>query len=93
MDRAVTVGTSAVIAADRNPQRQRIMFTNNGANDIYVAPGPGANTSSSIPIKANGGSLTDSPDHNGYIYKGEWTAISGAVAQTLGVTELDRASQ
>lgn len=93
MQKAVTVGTSVVLVLETNLRRQRCMFTNNGANDIYLCPGPGANTSASIPVKANGGSLDDSPDHNGYIYRGAWTAISGVAGQTLGVTELDRETQ
>lgn len=92
MHKAVTVGTSAVPVLEANRNRQRATFYNNGANDIFIAPGPGPNTSSSIPVKANGGFVSDSPDENGYIYTGVWTAISGVAAQTLGVTELDRAS-
>lgn len=93
MQKAVTVGTTAVTVLEANNKRQRVMFTNNGANDIYIAPGAGPNTSASIPVKANGGSFSDAPDKNNYMYRGIWTAIAGVAAQTLGVTELDIGTQ
>lgn len=86
---AVTVGATSTFILDDNKWRRLVVLTNNSDEDIYVAPGPLAVSTQGIPLKANGGSLTDSPDAQGWIYKGGWTAICASGGKVLSVVEMN----
>jgi len=84
----VSIGTTSTIIVDANPYRRKIVFVNNSDEDIYLAPGGAAISTYGIALKASGGSVTDEPDHGGYIYKGPWFGICASGGKILSVTEL-----
>lgn len=87
MRTVVSVTTSSTRVLEPNRARVLVVLTNNSDTDMYVAPDSSSVLTEGIPLKANGGSVTDDPDTQGYIYKGIWTAICSGT-KNLSVVEL-----
>ena len=89
---AVTIGATSTLVLPPNRYRQRITFVNNSDEDMSLAPGPAAVMGHGVILVAKGGSASDKPDRDGYIYKGPWMGICASGGKVIGVTELSRGS-
>ena len=88
---AVTVGATSTLVLVESPKKNRnmVVFCNNSNEDIYLSPGPVAQSTYGIPLIANGGSFVDKPDTRGKMYQGSYHAICASGGKVLSVAELN----
>lgn len=87
LNTSVSVGLSTTWVLNPNPNRKRVTFINtDAAETIYLYKGGGAAASKGITLTPYG-SMEDSRDFQGYIYRGTYTAIATGAATVLSVCE------
>ncbi|MBA7543926.1 hypothetical protein ES705_36270 [subsurface metagenome] len=90
-----TIGATSTLAVEENVKglRRLLVLCNNSDEDMYACPGPVAIATRGIPLVAAGGSWTDKPDLQGWMYQGQYKAICASGGKILSVTELNRGPQ
>lgn len=83
----VACGVASVQVARASMLRKKIVFTNDSPSIIYLSKTDPAALNAGYRINPNGGTLIDEPDNLGYLYKGQWYAITVLAAQNLAVAE------
>ncbi len=91
MKDAVTVGATStrVLRPNVKEIRRLVVLCNNSNEDIYANPGAVAADTEGLPLVASGGSWTDKPDAQGWMYQGIYTAICASGGKVLSVVELN----
>lgn len=87
VQRAVAVGVTSVSVIDQNRQRKKVLFINDSDTPIYLAKGGVAVLNVGTRLNANGGSWEETPDLLGYMWVGQFSAITSAAAKNLLVIE------
>ncbi len=91
MKDAVIVGATStpVLAQNVKGLRKLVVLCNNSDEDMYANPGATAADTEGLPLVAAGGSWTDKPDTQGWIYQGMYSAICASGGKVLSIVELN----
>ena len=83
---AVTVGAASVIVRPVNGHRRKLILVNQAVDDVWFAKGPLCTINEGIYCAA-GAPVIDEPDSRGYLYRGQWSAISGGAGRVVTICE------
>ena len=88
---AVTVGAVSTLVLKENVKglRRLVVLCNNSDEDMYVNPGSVAATTEGLPLLKSGGSWSDKPDYQGWMYQGMYSAICASGGKILSIVELN----
>lgn len=78
--------TTQKVVLGVNEYRSRVVFTNNGATEVFVAKGKDAADEVGLRVAPSGGVVIDECDSRGKIWTREWTAYC-ASSQDLSICE------
>jgi len=79
------VASAVVLRA--NKARKQAIFVNDSDTVIYLAKGGTAIVNTGIRLNAQGGSWIEQADAEGYLWVGQFSAISTGAAKNLCITE------
>lgn len=82
----VAVGATTGVIREMNVNRRKLTLVNQSANDVWFAKGPVCTINEGI-YRAPYSSLVDEPDTLGYIYRGQWSAISDGAGRLVTICE------
>lgn len=87
--RGITCGTAAIQVLQANSRRKRAVLINDSDTVIYLFKAPPASCAlnAGIRLNATGGSWEESADTLGYLYRGQFSAITSAATKVLTVIE------
>ncbi len=85
--RVASVGVASTLVLDANSRRKSALFINISDTPITLVKGPAAILNIGILINPNGSSYEESPDTLGYLWVGQFSAISAGAAKLLEVIE------
>lgn len=83
---AATVGATTAIIRGHNGDRRKLTLENQSVNRVWLAKGPVCAINEGLFLDP-GGHLIDEPDNRGYIYRGQWSAISAGAGRIITICE------
>jgi len=95
MKAKVTVGATStpILAQNVKGLRRLVVLCNNSDEDMYANPGAISANTEGLPLVAAGGSWTDKPDAQGWMYQGMYSAICASGGKILSIVELNSGSR
>ncbi len=85
--RNVAVGIASIQVLVANSGRKKAVFINDSDTPIYLFKGDLAVLNNGYRLNAAGGSWEECPDTLGYMWVGQWSAISSAANKNLIIIE------
>ena len=83
----INAGLASVIVLPANRFRKQAVFVNNSDTVIYLAKGTTAILNAGIRLNAAGGTYIEESDALGYLWVGQFAAISSAATKNLSISE------